>query len=106
MEATIQEHAALVTDPMVIDNSQTHASPNGVAHVIKDEEEDLIAMHDSGTLFPRGNENFGGQGLPKFLKLKVPKFAIIDDGWQLVSKVINIVGEIKDPHALNTLPKV
>ena len=104
MEGTIQEHTALVSDPMVIDNNQTHASPNGVAHLIKDEE-DLIAMHDSGTLFPRGNENFGGQGLPKFLKLKVPKFAIIDYGWQLVSTVINIVGEIKDLHALNTLPQ-
>ena len=43
MEATIQEHTALVSDPMVIENSQIHASPNGVAHVIKDEEEGLIA---------------------------------------------------------------
>ena len=60
-ESTIHEHVAIgveqehtvgvnTSDPMVFDVGQTHASINGIAHVIKNEGVDLIVMHGGNSI--------------------------------------------------------
>ena len=50
LKATIQEPLVIVSNPMLIGVSQTHVSPNGSVHAIKNEDVDLPHTHVGGQI--------------------------------------------------------